>query len=635
MRKNWKLLVFFLLIAGTPYAKETDAAAYTPDLQSLAGHNDAPEWFRDAKLGIYFHWGVYSVPAFGSEWYPRDMHIKGNPVYRHHVETYGEPTTFGYHDFVPLFKAEQFDADQWAALFKRCGARFAGPVAEHHDGFSMWASNVTPWNANDKGPKRDITGELEKAIRKQGMRLITTFHHARNNLWEKSPGNWTGHYELVKKDFPSLLEDSENAFLYGYMPRDTFVKLWKDKLTEVIDSYRPDIIWFDSWLDEIPEQARYEFAAYYFNRAVEWNKDVVIVRKQEDLPLDFSVLDHEKSRSSGTSPRVWMTDDTISTGSWCYTNNLKIKSTDKVVHALVDTVSKNGVVLLNISPKADGTIPADQQQVLLELGDWMQINGEGIYATRPWETYGEGPTKEPEGGFSEAGKFLQLHYSAKDIRYTQSKDGKTLYAICLGWPDRPFTLKAVSVNGVTDNADVKLLGSSHDVAFAVNSDKSLTILPPLLSEQARPCKYASIFKLDGFTTALRPFVESQIVTAPADQAVLNGDKIRLETRANRSNVGYWDNPDENAHWLVRIPTAGQYTVRGEFATVATAAHLKLHVAGQELAVSVPSTGGWDTPKMVEIGAVKFDKPGVYHVVLTPDKPAGYQAVNVWQIQFEQ
>lgn len=630
------LKVFFVifLLMGMSCMGKTDAADYTPDLQSLARHNDAPEWFRDAKLGIYFHWGVYSVPAFGSEWYSRNMYDLNSNDYRHHVATYGDPTKFGYPDFVPMFTAEKFDADQWASLFEKAGARFAGPVAEHHDGFSMWASKVTPWNAKDKGPKRDITGELEKAIRKHDMRLITTFHHARNNLWEKSPGNWTGHYEFVKKNFPSLLDNPENAILYGYMPRPKFVNIWKAKLIEVIDGYRPDIIWFDSWLDEIPERTRYEFAAYYFNRAAEWSKDVVVVRKQDDLPLDFSVLDHEKSRASGASPRVWMTDDTISTGSWCYTNNLKIKSTDKVIHALVDTVSKNGVVLLNISPKADGTIPADQQQVLLELGDWMRINGEGIYATRPWETYGEGPTKEPEGGFSEAGKFLQLNYSAKDIRYTKSKDGENLYVICLGWPEQPFTLKAVSVNEAKDDAAVKLLGCSQNAAFVINADKTLTIRPPVLTEQQRPCKYACVFKLDGFSTALRSFVDPQMVTLPADKAVLDGSQVKVETRAGRSNIGYWDNPDESAHWLVRIPKAGRYTVRGEFASVAGDSHLKLSVAGQELPVNVTATGGWDTPKVVKIGAVDFAKPGIYHVVLSPDKTAGYHAVNLWQIQFE-
>ena len=460
--------------------KANEQEPYQADLESLKKHNDAPEWFRDAKLGIYFHWGVYSVPAYGSEWYPRNMHNKKHSHYKHHVETYGQPTDFGYHDFVPMFKAEKFDPAQWAELFKKAGARFAGPVAEHHDGFSMWDSRHTPWNSVDKGPKRDITGALGKAIRKQNMRFITTFHHARNSLWEKTPGKWVGHYSHVKTNYPSILDDPENAILYGYMPREKFVQMWKDKLTEVIDNYQPDIMWFDGWLNGIPEKTRFEFAAYYFNKAQKWGKEVVIVRKQNDLPIEFSVLDHEKTRKIGASRRVWMTDDTISTGSWCYTNNLKIKSTAKVIHALADTVSKNGVVLLNVSPMADGTIPNDQQKVLLELGDWLKTNGQAIYDTRPWITYGEGPIKEPTGGFRERKKFMNLKYSAKDIRYTASKDGKTIYAIALGKPEPAAKVTLTAFAGKNAPGKVKkvsLLGSKAKIKFQ-QTDDALIITPP-------------------------------------------------------------------------------------------------------------------------------------------------------------
>lgn len=622
----WIVLLSPLFICGLEAAADT----YDPSFSSLSRHADAPEWFRDAKLGIYFHWGVYSVAAYDSEWYPRNMYIKGSNAYRHHLETWGDPLRFEYADFVPMFQAKQFDADGWAALFKKAGARFAGPVAEHHDGFAMWASKVTPWNAMDKGPKRDITGELEKAVRRQGMRFITTFHHARNNLWEKDPGRWTGHYEFVKNDFPSLLDDAENAFLYGYMPRDQFVWMWKAKLMEVIDNYRPDIIWFDSWLDEIPEQARYEFAAYYFNRAHQWNRDVVIVRKQEDLPLQFSVLDHEKSRTSGASERAWMTDDTISTGSWCYTRNLQIKPVEKVVHALVDTVSKNGVVLLNISPMANGTIPEGQQKVLLELGRWMQINGEGIYETRPWKVYGEGPTREPEGGFSDSGKFLNLAYSAQDIRYTRSKDGRTLYAICLGRPDNDLTLRAVSVQSA-DSAVVSLLGSDETVPFTVNADQSLTIRTSQLKEWG-PQNYSSVFKLSGFQCDVNPVYSPDARVLKAAEAVLNGQQIRLEERAGRSNIGWWDDPEEDVHWLAKVPQAGHYEFTGEFAAV-KASKLKLQINGQDAAFSIPATGDWARSESVKMGTVHFDVPGVYHLCLKADGTAEYKPVNLWQIYY--
>jgi alpha-L-fucosidase len=433
MRTITTTLPRLAIAAGLVVVGTSANAQFEPKWESLSRHEAAPEWFQDAKLGIYFHWGVYSVPAFGSEWYPRNMHVKGSREHAHHLETYGDPVEYGYDKFVPQFAAENFDADEWAALFRQAGARFAGPVAEHHDGFSMWASKATPWNAAERGPRRDILGELAAAIRKQDMRLIATFHHARNNLWLKD-GQWTGHYDRVKLDFPAALDEAERAVLYGYMPRDKFLALWLDKLKEVVDGYRPDIVWFDSWLDEVPEAIRQEFCAYYLNAGRQWGREVVIVRKQDDLPIEFTVLDHEKSRESGMSPRVWMTDDTISTGSWCYTQDLKIKSSAQVIHSLIDTVAKNGVVLLNISPKADGVIPDDQQQVLKELGQWLDRFGAAIYQTRPWLTYGEGPTREPEGGFSASGRFLQLAYSAGDVRYTRSKDGKTVYAIVMGWP---------------------------------------------------------------------------------------------------------------------------------------------------------------------------------------------------------
>jgi alpha-L-fucosidase len=449
-----------------PEAASGTPEPYTADMASLARHEAAPEWFRDAKLGIYFHWGVYSVPAFATEWYPRLMHLPGHRVFEHHVATYGHPSEFGYHDFVPRFTAEHFDPEEWVALFHEAGARFAGPVAEHHDGFSMWKSTVTPWNAFDRGPKRDVTGELAGALRARGMRLITTFHHARHLqrydvLLEEDAFdgdfdvNWKSHYPLFR-GMPPASDDPELALLYGRVPEERWLReVWLAKLKEVVDGYQPDMVWFDSWLDEIPEPYRMEFAAYYLNAAARLGKEVVILRKQDDLPLEFTVLDHEKSRVSGASENAWMTDDTISRGSWCYTEDLEIKPAAEVIHALADTVAKNGVVLLNVSPKADGTIPEDQRETLRGLGEWLRADGAAIYETRPWSVYGEGPTREPDGGFEDHEEFLALRYSARDVRYTRSKDGGTVYAIVLGAPEAGSELRLTSfgaeheVEGVT------------------------------------------------------------------------------------------------------------------------------------------------------------------------------------------
>ena len=467
--------------------------AFTADWDSLKKRNPAPQWFRDAKFGIYFHWGVYSVPAFANEWYPRNMYDVKSSEYKHHVKTYGEPNKFGYPDFVPMFKAEKFDANEWADLFKKTGAQFAGPVAEHHDGFSMWASSLTPWNAKDMGPHRDLVGELENAIRKRGMRFVTTFHHERNGLYEITKDghtNWTGHYEFVKKYFPDLLNDPCRAIMYGYMPADKFYQMWEDKLVEVIDHYHPDLMYFDSWLDEIPDKYKMEYLAHYFNDASRLNKEVVVTYKQQDLPREVAIEDFEKGRADKITDFVWLTDDTVSRGSWCYTENLGIKKSLDIVRTMADIVSKNGQLMLNMSPKADGTIPDNQKKVLFEIGDWMKQNGEAIYGTRPFVEYGEGPAKmESSGGFAK----MRGGYTAKDIRYTSK--GKTVYAIVLGWPgeNQQITMAMFGKGNKAENIKVKgvsMLGTKEKIKWE-RTDAGLVITTPA----KKTSDLAIVFKL--------------------------------------------------------------------------------------------------------------------------------------------
>ena len=477
-------LVLALLLSGCAEQSETSEtqnptaisdAQFTADWASLGNHNESPEWFKNAKLGIYFHWGIYSVPAYSSEWYPRWMHFKDHKVYKHHVENYGEPSEFGYHDFVPMFKAEQFDAEAWAELFKKAGARFAGPVAEHHDGFSMWDSDITPWNVMDKGPKKDITGELQKSITSRGMKFITAFHHAKNlqrstELGKEEP---LSHYPYFE-GMPPSSDDPELQFMYGNMePTNWYKEIWLGKLKEVVDKYSPDIVWFDYVLGEIPERYRMDFAAYYLNQAQNQNKEVVIVRKQHDLPLNMSVEDLEQSRKNVIGTKTWMTDATISDGSWCYTENLGVKSASDVLHMLIDITSKNGVLLLNVSPKADGTIPENQQEGLLKMGAWLEKYGEAIYGTEAWYAFGEGPTKEPLGHFSNHQAFHKIKYSSEDIRYT-TKD-YTIYAIVMGptQPGEELIMKSFSKANIRDQLSIKsirFLGSDEQISWAQDED---------------------------------------------------------------------------------------------------------------------------------------------------------------------
>ncbi len=376
---------------------------YRADWESLQKHDEAPEWFRDGKIGIYFHWGVYSVPAHGNEWYPKWMHVKQGrrSYYEHHRKTYGEPSEFGYHDFIPMFTAEHFDAAEWADLFVKTGARWAGPVCEHHDGFSMWDSEITPWNAGDMGPKRDITGELEKAIKGRGMKFVTTFHHERTREWYPRVEGW-----------PTTSDDPLLQLLYMNIDETLFDRIFQTKLGEVIDKYQPDMIWFDGQMQLIPDQYHRNFLAYYFNKAKAWGGEPMVTTKKLQYPQEVSVLDFEKGRANALTPWPWLNDDTISTGSWCYTSTLKVKPAVQVIHDFIDAVSKNGQLLLNISPKSDGTIPRDQRECLLGIGKWLATNGEAIYATRPWLECGEGPNR-----LKKSGSFTgSVSYTDKDIR---------------------------------------------------------------------------------------------------------------------------------------------------------------------------------------------------------------------------
>lgn len=495
-------LAILLLSCQSNSRKKTELIRFEPDWESLGQHQAAPEWLRDGKFGIYFHWGVYTVPAYGFEWYPRLMHKKTDPyfgsdIYEHHLKTYGPPSEFGYHDFVPQFKAEQFDPGAWAELFKEAGARFAGPVAEHSDGFAMWDSEFTPWNAMDKGPHRDIVGELEKTIKGEGLKFVTTFHHAVNlQRYQDQPDEtyFRNSYYPYVKGMPPASDDAELKYLYGNMPEQQWLsELWLPELEEVIDKFQPDLMWFDSGLDLIPEDYRKEFAAYYLNRAEEWGQDVAIVRKQDDLPLSFSINDLEKSRMNRMGDQLWMTDETISTGSWGYTDNLTIKPAKDLIPVLVDIVSKNGVLLLNISPRSDGVIPSNQQEVLLQMGAWLKQHGEAIYGTRPWYTFGEGPTRQPEGDFANHSDFKKVKYSAADIRYTTR--GKVVYATSMGQSEanQTFVLTAFAAANLPEPVTVKkvsMLDSGELVEFSLQEGGLNLTVPQKTNE------IAAVFKIE-------------------------------------------------------------------------------------------------------------------------------------------
>jgi len=316
MMANYKLrgmLVGILMLAFSSIFSLVQAQKYQPTWESLEQY-ECPDWYRDAKFGIFIHWGVYSVPGFGNEWYPRRMYLKDSPVYNYHREKYGQQDVFGYKDFIPLFKAERFDADEWAEIFKKSGARYVVPVAEHHDGFAMYDTRLSEWNAANMGPKRDIIGELAAATREHGM-IFGLSSHRIEHWWFMNGG----------MKFPSDVQDPRYAGLYGPAKEETdtlspeFMNDWLLRCVELVDKYRPQVFWFDWWIEQkAMEPYRKSFAAYYYNMAEQWNQGVVLNYKNESYPPSVAVYDIERGSSKATKQHPWQTDTSIGKISWGY-----------------------------------------------------------------------------------------------------------------------------------------------------------------------------------------------------------------------------------------------------------------------------------------------------------------------------
>ncbi|KAA6339881.1 hypothetical protein EZS27_012215 [termite gut metagenome] len=470
---------------------------FQPDWENIATNYQFPDWFTDGKFGVFIHWGVYAVPAFGSEWYPRQMYQQNSREYKHHIETFGEHTQFGYKDFIPLFKAEKFDADEWVALFKASGAKYVIPVAEHHDGFSMYDSDRNKWNATKMGPKKDIIALLKAAIEKEGL-VFGLSTHRLENAWFYSGG----------LKFPSDVQDSTIA-LYGWRLadensyNDAAGLDWLAHTHELIDKYQPQLIWFDWTVDKIQPYFN-KFLAYYYNNAVDWNKGVVVNTKR-GYPNNTQVYDVERGKSEIMRKYPWQTDTSVGMQSWSYIEGEKNKTPGQIVHDLIDIVSKNGNLLLNIGPRADGTITEEQKAVLLGIGEWLKINGDAIYDTRCWAKFGEGSMKGTSGSFSDN---AATAYTTADIRFTTK--GNDFYAIVLSWGNEVL-IKSLNKDAVADAKilDVKLLGSDEKISWT-QTDNGLKLTFP----KEQPCDYAYSFKIS-FDKKVGSHLESEMLDIPA------------------------------------------------------------------------------------------------------------------------
>ena len=446
---------------------------YKADWESLSGHK-TPDWYYRAKLGIFIHWGIYSVPAYACEWYPRWMYCPGAREYEFHRKNFGDPKDFGYKDFIPMFRGENFDADAWIRLFKNAGARYIMPVCEHHDGFAMYDSDLNRWNAAKMGPCRDIAGEIRKACEDNGLEFCASSHRAEHFFFmnmgrtidcdvndEEYRDFYGPAYLCPELSDTAVFHTLEDVFSDA-KPTEEWLEDWLVRTCELIDRYKPSILYFDTWIQNAAFKPYLKkVCAYYYNRADEWEKEVTINYKHEAFPPSVATFDVERGALTGISPVPWQTDTAIGRKSWGYITDNEFKPARQIICDLIDIVSKNGMLLINVGPKPDGTITEEETNVLNELGEWMAVNGEGIYDTIPWKVFGEGEVNNSEGSFQDND---EKDFTSGDYRFTY-KNGY-LYAFCMRPDSETFLIRSLRIKGERDvvTGSVEALGDYNVVS---------------------------------------------------------------------------------------------------------------------------------------------------------------------------
>lgn len=457
---------------------------FSPTDESLKQYR-YPDWFRDAKFGIWSHWGPQAVPRQG-DWYARNMYVQGSEQNKYHVANYGTPSKFGYKDIIPLWKAEKWNPEKLMALYKKAGAKYFVSMGSHHDMFFLWNSKIHKWNSVNMGPHKDVVGLWQKAAKKEGLRFGISEHLAASFNWFQSShgSDKSGQFAGVPYDG----HDSQYSDLY-HLPADSgnikewltnnpgWHKQWLENVTELIDNYHPDLLYSDSKLPF--EDFGRKMVAHYYNQDMAKNKGKLEAVYTPKEPSDGKwAQDVERGVLDSISPFPWQTDTSI--GDWYYRTGQRYKSANEIAQLLVDVVSKNGNLLINVVQTPEGDLEPDVIKIVTEIGEWTSVYGEGIYATRPWKIYGEGPStvksNQKKGHFG--GLTDSREYESTDIRYTTK--GSDLFAFCLNVPQGDIKMKLLGRKSkYLDRAitSVTLLGSKEKLNWAQDDD-SLIIKKP-------------------------------------------------------------------------------------------------------------------------------------------------------------
>jgi alpha-L-fucosidase len=473
------VFVAFVAISAQQQKPLVKEGPFKPADESLKQYK-YPEWFRDAKLGFWAHWGPQAVPRQG-DWYAKKMYQEGSPDYKYHLEHYGHPSEFGYKDIIPLWKAEKWDPEKLMALYKKTGAKYFVSMGSHHDNFFLWNSKINRWNAVNMGPKKDVVALWQQAAKNQGMKFGVSEHLGASYTWFQSAhlsdkeGPKAGvPYDGANLDYQDLYHAAALPDDKGWLTTNPAFQLeWYRCIKELVDNYHPDLLYSDSPMP-FGNVGR-TLISHLYNQDMAGNNgalDVVYTCKQPSEGM--WVQDVERGILDSISPYPWQTDTSI--GDWYYRTGQKYKTANEVIQMLVDIVSKNGNLLINVVQTPEGDLEPDMLQILDEIGVWTAANGEGIYGTRPWKTYGE---KSEEAKAVKPGRFNENYkFNSKDIRFT-TKDG-ILYAFCLGTPTEDILIKSLGKKSKFYGkpvTSIKMLGSDIKVRWSVGNN-ALVIRKP-------------------------------------------------------------------------------------------------------------------------------------------------------------
>ncbi|WP_276091391.1 alpha-L-fucosidase [Pedobacter sp. JY14-1] len=506
---------------------------FLPTWDSLSGYS-VPEWFRDAKFGIWAHWGPQCQPERG-DWYARGMYEEGSDQYRYHCEKYGHPSKFGFKDVINEWKADKWDPEYLVSLYKKAGARYFMALANHHDNFDLFDSKHQRWNSVNLGPKKDLMAGWAKAAKKHGLPLGVSVHSAHAWLWYETAqrsdkngpmkgvpydgkltaaqgqGTWWQGYdpqELYAQNHPLSEGSEDNGRIHSqwnwgngvYPPSKAYCENFYDRTIDLITKYDPELVYFDD--TALPlwpvSDAGLRIAAHLYNKSIKKHgklTGVVCGKILDEQQRKCMVWDIERGQSNKIEPLPWQTDTCI--GSWHYDrriyDNNHYKSAKTVVHTLVDVVSKNGNLMLNVPLRGDGSIDDKELAVVEQIGEWMAVNSESIYSTRPWKVFGEGPAMESAAPLSAQGfnEGKGKPFGAEDIRFVTK--GKVLYATLLGRPSDNLalirTLKAPEQGKVRK---VTLLGHKANLEFEQDATGLKVKLPAQLTGDI-----AFVLKIEG------------------------------------------------------------------------------------------------------------------------------------------